>query len=266
MPASFRKAFAVYKEMMPHTLYRPVTPVGQLLWVQHVKAYESAVGHASRTESAAARMDEIEYCLAEAQKPVQRMLDELLTPLPEATRVNWTPYFVGYGGIVVIPFVAMFVTYRRRKKLYAYKPGEVGAAIMFASPWLIGFIVFVGGPILFSIVFAFTRFDVLSPAHYVGVDNFRQLWMDPLFGQTLFNTGFMLLRVPLTMAASLGIAMLLNHAIRGIGFYRTACYMPAIVPAVASALLWWWILNPSGGFLISAWRGCLIRGCWRRFI
>jgi len=249
MPPSFRKAFAVYKEMMPHTLYRPVTPVGQLLWVQHVTAYESAVGHVNRDKAAAAHMDEIEYCLADAQKPVQRMLDEVLKPLPSESQVNWTPYFLTYALVIVIPFIALFITYRKRKTLYSYKAREVGAALMFASPWMLGFIVFVGGPILFSIVFAFTRYDVLSPAHYTGADNFRQLLTDPLFTKSLFNTVFMLIRVPLTMAASLAIAMLLNHAIRGIGFYRTACYMPAIVPMVASAMLWWWILNPSGGIL-----------------
>ena len=105
--------------------------------------------------------------------------------------------------------------------------------MLFASPWMIGFICFVGGPIFFSILFAFTRFDVLSPAHWVGLDNFRALLDDKYFYKSLWNTTYMVIRVPLTMAVSLAIAMLLNRAIKGLSFYRTICYMPANVPIVA---------------------------------
>src|SRR5206468_2542761 len=115
-----------------------------------------------------------------------------------------------------------------RRRTHSYTPRELAGGLLFASPWIVGFVVFVGGPIFFSILFAFTRFDVLSPAHWVGWDNFHRIATDPLFSKSLANTAFMVIRIPLTMTASLVIAMLLNHALKGIGFYRTACYMPAI--------------------------------------
>ena len=119
--------------------------------------------------------------------------------------------------------------------------------MLFASPWFIGMIVLIGGPILFSIVISFTQYDVLSPAHYVGLDNYRSILHDELFYKSLGNTAFMLIRIPLMMIVSLAIAMLLDRTIRGIGFYRTTLYMPAIVPLVASSLLWIWLFNPSQG-------------------
>lgn len=247
MPATFKRAYDLFRQMMPHTLYRPVTPVGQYLWFQHVDGYEKAVRHKHAADAKAAGVDEMKYCLAEAQVPVQRMLDEVLAPLPPETRVNWTPYFVGYGVLCLLPFAGMYVAYKRHKHALSYHPREVGTALLFASPWIIGFLLFVGGPILFSIVFAFTHYTVLTPAHYVGLQNFRQVAADPLFLQSLYNTCFMMLRVPLMMGLSLAIAMMLDRGIRWLGFYRTACYMPAIIPIVATSLLWWWIYNPNQG-------------------
>jgi ABC-type sugar transport system permease subunit/ABC-type glycerol-3-phosphate transport system substrate-binding protein len=247
VPRRFKEAYQVLKELMPGTRIRPVTPVGQVLWEKHRSAYEKAATHEYRGQVPPEK--EVEHALAVEQAEVQRRLDEVLEPMPPETQVNWTPYFALYAALVVLPFVLMLWAYTRRKRAYGYRAGEVGAALLFMSPWVVGFVVFVGGPILFSILFSFTRYDVLNPAHYVGLDNYRRIVQDELFFKSLGNTAFMLLRIPLTMAVSLAIAMLLNRAIRGIGLYRTAFYMPAIVPLVAASLLWVWIFNPSMGAL-----------------
>jgi multiple sugar transport system permease protein len=126
--------------------------------------------------------------------------------------------------------------------------------MLFASPWFLGFSVLVGGPILFSIIISLTSYDVLSPARFVGAENYRDVVRDPLFLTSIANTAFMLLRVPLMMALSLAIAILLNRGIRGIGLYRAAFYLPAIMPLVASSLLWMWIFNPSSGGINEALR------------
>ena len=286
IPAPFRRAYTALREMMPNTFIRPVTPVGQLLWEQHRMGYEAGVNHdyAKQTAEGRPALDaldlpalhqlakteqvsdfekldknrligrillfrEMKTALTRAQQPVQKLLDEIMQPLSPELEVKWGPYFAGYVVLVLLPFGLMFLSYKRRKREYSYKPEEIGAAMLFASPWILGFVVFVGGPILFSIVFAFTRYNVLSPAHYVGLDNFRQILADELFYKSLGNTAFMVLRIPLTMGVSLAIALLLDRAIRGIGFYRTFFYMPAIVPLVASSLLWIWLFNPSQGAL-----------------
>jgi multiple sugar transport system permease protein len=115
--------------------------------------------------------------------------------------------------------------------------------MLFASPWFIGFILLVGGPVLFSIVTSFTRYDVLTDARYVGLGNYSEVIRDPVLFKSLMNTAFMLLRIPLVMAAGLGIALLLKSGVRGIGVYRAMLYVPAAMPVVATSLLWTWILN-----------------------
>jgi multiple sugar transport system permease protein len=169
----------------------------------------------------------------------------LAPPPPEV--VNWTPYFVAYGLMVAAPFAAMFVVFRRRRKTHGYRGGDVRSALVMASPWLVGMIVFVGGPILFSIVMSFTRYDVLNDARYVGLANYRELAADPLLAKSLGNSLFMLLRIPVVMAVSLAVALLLNGAARFMGLYRTIVYLPTIMPIVAASLLWIWLLNPSQG-------------------
>ncbi len=96
---------------------------------------------------------------------------------------------------------------------------------------------------------SFTRYDVITPARYNGFDNYRHLLTDSLFYKSLGNTLYMLLRIPLGMALSLLIAMLLNQKVRGIGFYRTIFYLPTIVPLVAASLLWLELLNDNHGLI-----------------
>jgi multiple sugar transport system permease protein len=251
VPAAFKRAYAVVRELMPNSRVRPVTPVGQLLWNQHLRAQDAGVRHHFRAEAQAGGRDEYEIALATMQRDVQRQLDQLLSP-PPPTVVNWTPIFWTYALVVLVPFVALFVAYKRHRREYGYKAREVGAAMLFISPWVIGFIFLVGGPIAFSIVFSFTRWDVLSPARAVGVENYREVLSDPVFYTSLLNTAFMVLQIPLGMAVSLAIALLLNHAIRGIGLYRAAFYLPVVMPLVATSLLWIWLLNPSFGLINAA--------------
>jgi multiple sugar transport system permease protein len=119
-----------------------------------------------------------------------------------------------------------------------------------ALPWIIGFVVFTGGPILFSIIISFCNYDILNPARFTGFENYH--WMftkDALFWKSMWNTIYMVIGIPLGMALSLAIALLLNLKVRGVAVWRTFFYLPSIVPAVASSILWIWIFNPSGGLL-----------------
>tara|TARA_Y100000814_G_scaffold276895_1_gene237462 strand:- start:486 stop:1250 length:765 start_codon:yes stop_codon:yes gene_type:complete len=93
---------------------------------------------------------------------------------------------------------------------------------------------------------------VLHPAEFVGLENYISLFSeDLLFWKSLANTAYMMLGVPLGMIAGLAIAMLLNTEIKGMRIYRTIFYLPAIVPVVASAILWIWVLNPEVGLINS---------------
>jgi multiple sugar transport system permease protein len=248
VPARFQEACRIVQEYLPRTFIRPVTPVGQLLWNQHVRAFEAGVSHAMADAARRSGADEMRLALSSMQGTVQKQLDAVLEPPPPG-KVLWTPYFVAYGLAIVGAFVLIAIVYRVRKREHGYRAREIAAAMLFVSPWFIGFAVFVGGPIVFSMVLSFTQYDVLSDARYVGIANYRDILSDATFYKSLGNTAFMLLRVPLMMAVSLAIAMLLNRALRGIGLYRTIYYMPAVVPLVATSLLWLWLFNPSyGGF------------------
>ena len=251
VPETFKRAFRTVRELMPHSRVRPVTPVGQLLWNQHMRAHDAGVRHHFRAEAQASARDEYELALTSMQRGVQEQLDRLLSPSP-ARVVNWTPIVVAYALIVVAPFAALFVAYKRRRREYGYKAREVGAAMLFISPWVIGFVFLVGGPFAFSIALSFTRWDVLSPARAVGMENYREVLSDPVFYTSLLNTAYMVLQVPLGMAVSLAIALLLNRAIRGIGAYRAAFYLPVVMPIVATSILWIWLLNPSFGLINAA--------------
>ncbi|MHC4295470.1 MAG: carbohydrate ABC transporter permease, partial [Planctomycetota bacterium] len=104
------------------------------------------------------------------------------------------------------------------------------------------------------LIYSFCNYDILNPAEWVGLLNYKRLLADPLFWKSLLNTVYMMVGVPLGMAVGLAIAMLLNLNVRGMKTYRTIFYLPAIVPMVASAILWIWVLSPQNGLLNSLLR------------
>jgi multiple sugar transport system permease protein len=117
------------------------------------------------------------------------------------------------------------------------------------SPWVIGFLIFTLFPIASSIYFSFTRYDMLSTPEWIGLDNYRRLLTDDRrFVKAINNTLiYAALYVPLHVITALGVALLLHQARRLAGIYRTIYYLPSITPAVATAYLWIWILNPNDG-------------------
>ena len=116
------------------------------------------------------------------------------------------------------------------------------------APYLTGVLVLVVIPVGLAAALAFTTYDGLSAPVYRGLDNFVALARDPLFGISVRNSlVFVALTVPLRVVIAFGLAMLLNRPRRGVAFYRAAVYVPTIVPGVAYALIWLWILNPRYG-------------------
>ena len=115
----------------------------------------------------------------------------------------------------------------------------------FVSPWLLGFLVFTLYPIFASLYYSFCDYRVLTPPHWVGLRNYVELFTDKeYFLQSLWNTVFMFLELPIALAMGLAIALLLNQKLRGMALFRTLYYIPSVVPTVASAILWLWLLNP----------------------
>ena len=135
------------------------------------------------------------------------------------------------------------------------KPGarrEALAGYVFASPWLIGFCVFLAYPLLASVYFSFCDYSVLKTPVWVGFDNYRQLFKDELFWTSLKNTFYYAaVALPAGLVTALILAMLLNAKAKGMVVYRTIFFIPSLVPQVSLAVLWLWVLDPEHGIVNS---------------
>ena len=129
---------------------------------------------------------------------------------------------------------------------------EALEGILFASPWLAGFLLFTAGPMIASFLLSFTRWNGITPfqdLRWIGGENYiRLLFQDPSFAKALRNTAFYaLFSVPLGLSMGLMLALLLNQKVRGMAFFRTIFYLPSVVSGVATSMLWLWLFNPSFG-------------------
>ena len=132
---------------------------------------------------------------------------------------------------------------------------------LFACPWLLGLLFFVLGPTIASLAISFTDYPVIVAPKWVGLDNYVKMAQDPLVWQSLKITSlYSLGAVPLGLVASFSLAILMNQGIRGIRFFRTVYYLPAIISGVPVALVWMWVLNPEFGLINNALRLIGIEG------
>lgn len=129
---------------------------------------------------------------------------------------------------------------RRREALTGY---------LFISPWIIGFLVFTLGAMVYSLVISFSHYQLATDtARPAGLSNYEALVTDPKIATALANTlYYAVLAVPLEIALALGLAMLLNSVRRGAGFFRTVFYLPKMTPTVATASVFLLLLNGSTG-------------------
>jgi multiple sugar transport system permease protein len=128
---------------------------------------------------------------------------------------------------------------------------EASAGWLAISPWIVGFIVFTAGPIVASLLLSFADYDFIRPLRWVGLRNYQDIFTrDIYFSKSLVNSiVYTILYVPLHVITALGVAMLLDKARRAQGVFRTLFYLPSMTPAVATAILWLWILNPNDGLV-----------------
>jgi multiple sugar transport system permease protein len=121
---------------------------------------------------------------------------------------------------------------------------------LFLAPTVLGLAVLSAGPIIASFGISLTDWDLLSPAEFVGLDNFASLLSNDRFVLALRNTAFFTLTsVPLGLILGLGLALALDQPIRGIAIIRTAYFLPVVTSTTAIALVWLWIYSPQGGLL-----------------
>lgn len=244
--AKFAAAVNMHLAMAEHGRIRPPTFVGQTLWSEHVKALESACYKKVSPKAA----------LLNSQAVVQRDLDAFFEKERYPVMDLGIPAKVTIFLVVVGLTVA--VIWFMRLRIGRLERNEAKWAYLFITPWLIGFLVFTLGPMLASLFFSFTQYDVLNEARWVGTKNYHDMFNADRANvlRALGNAAYIaFVGVPLGLFTGLAIALLLNTASKGMRLYRTFFYMPAIVPGVASAVLWTWVLtaDPNKGLINSGW-------------
>ena len=121
---------------------------------------------------------------------------------------------------------------------------------LFIGPFILGVLFWVLYPALMAAWLTFQKWNLITPATYIGLGNFQTMIADKLFWQSLRVTSiYTFYSVPLGLILAFVLALLINNKIKGIALFRTIYYLPSIMPAVASAVLWAWILNTDFGLL-----------------
>ena len=128
--------------------------------------------------------------------------------------------------------------------------GEIKWAYLFIAPQIIGLAIFTLGPIIYAGYLSFTKWNLIKPPEFVGLENYIDQLTDPGFMNLLKNTilitgGY----IPLVMVVSLAMALALNQKLRFTVVYRTAYFMPVVTSLVAIALVWRWVLQPDFGLV-----------------
>ena len=146
----------------------------------------------------------------------------------------------GYRPSLLARLVGASSPYSMRRALWGY---------LFITPWLLGLVFFVAGPILVSLGLSFTSYDILSPPKFVGFLNYSHAFFkDVQFWPSLVRTFYYaVVMVPLGLTGSLLLALLLNRGLKGTNIYRTFFFLPSLTPGVALGVVWLWLLQPKLG-------------------
>ncbi|MFE6664768.1 carbohydrate ABC transporter permease [Streptomyces sp. NPDC057697] len=124
------------------------------------------------------------------------------------------------------------------------------AGMLMVAPALLHASLWIGLPVVASVVLAFTKYDVLTAPQFVGLDNFRDMLGDAVFRKSIVNTVvYTFFTVPFGMTLGLLVALALHTGLKARGVFRTAVFLPQVTATVAIALVWLWIYNPGNGLL-----------------
>lgn len=153
-------------------------------------------------------------------------------------------------------FFKRFVTVRNTTENFRqsehYKKRDIVSAYGFLTPALILAILFIVLPIILAFTYGFTDYYLLKPndKEFIGFENFKRMMTDEVLIQSFMNTiKFVVFVVPLQLSMALGLALIVNKKIRGVGFFRTAYFSPAVLSLVVISILWTVMLNPTSGLI-----------------
>jgi multiple sugar transport system permease protein len=143
-----------------------------------------------------------------------------------------------------------------KRKMSKLAKSEERAAYLFLSPWIIGFIILLAGPIIASVYLSMNEWSLVSPPKWVGLGNYEKMVNDREFLISLKVTlRYLVMSVPVYLVTGFGLALLLNQKLRGMNVFRTVLYLPSLLAGVAVAVLWSMVLHPDLGILNQILRG-----------
>lgn len=186
---------------------------------------------------------------------INRRANEILAEDRAAYRgvpMPWHSILIGTLVILAAGSGAWIAAVARAGRNSRRRRSEQAWGYLAIAPWLIGFLLFGLGPILFSVLLSFTRWNSLAPAdsaRFVGLDNYAWLLTgrDELFRKALCATlTYVLLSLPLYLVSGLLLALLMNSKLKGIALFHTLYYLPAVMPLVATAVLFNWVFRQQG--------------------
>jgi multiple sugar transport system permease protein len=139
------------------------------------------------------------------------------------------------------------------RRLSSTQRRDLLTGLFFISPWLLGLLLWTVYPLGSSFYYSFTRYDLMRPAVFIGLENYREIFItDPHFGEVMYNTFYyVLLSTPLGIISAFLLASLLNTRIPGRSAFRAIFFFPAIVPAIVTAAVWQFLLNVQWGAINS---------------
>ncbi len=237
---SMSEGWQVCARLMTKSHFLPHTPATEEIFTVMERMSQEAVFGRKTPRQA------LDDAVAESQAILDKFYAQTRYPY-----VNWGIVSVLMVLLAVVVMVVWVVLARRGKLGYSPTRQEAIEGYLFASPWILGFLLFTLGPVVLSFLFSFCDYRVLSPARWVGLLNYQDLMSsDPLFWKSLWNTCFYtIFHVPLAIVGALLLAILLNQPVRGIRLFRTFFYVPSVISGVAVSVLWMWILNSEYGLL-----------------
>lgn len=122
--------------------------------------------------------------------------------------------------------------------------------LLFAAPWIIGFLAFSLYPLVCSLYYSFTKFNAVTTPQWVGMDNYKDVFNDPLVWKSLGNTLFMaFVSTPINLFVALLLASIVVKKFRGRGMVRTLFFLPSVIPMVAATMVWIWMFDPTYGYI-----------------
>jgi multiple sugar transport system permease protein len=140
---------------------------------------------------------------------------------------------------------------RQRKRMGPLARHEARVGLLFVAPWIVGLVIFLAYPVIYSFYLSFTEYSIIQPPRWIGLENYRTMFtVDPLFWTSVKNSAyFAVISVPLRLLFAFGLALMLAMDTKFMGSYRTLFYLPALVPPVAGTIVFMLMFDPRFGLI-----------------